>query len=235
MPEAGASRRTRGSNHAKHRAHSYYHEIIVDLGYYAPLHHLARRDAALRLIDFAALRMHVNVPAATRAAQDPLLVTLGPRQMRLDGTPHVLVRTMTDGRRLAVGIPGIQVDRGTETLGTLAVHLHNAIEFIADGHHARLWGFDTALIPFLFTKASRMAHAMALVARETGATPFLLFKTIPDIGLLPNFPKPCKYQPAHPLFADEPPPDGADVFATPWQRVGYPAFDLATFADGASP
>jgi hypothetical protein len=156
--------------------------------------------------------------------------------MRLDGTPHVLVRTMADGRRLAVGIPGIQVDRGTETFDTLAVHLRNAIEFIAGGHHARLWGFDNALIPFLFTKASRMAHAMALVAREAGATPFLLFKTIPDIGLLPHFPKPQHYEPAQSSSADEPPPPaGTDLFTTPWQRVGYPGFHLGTFAAGASP
>lgn len=47
---------------AQHRAHSYYHEIIVDLGYFAPLHHAARGSVGLRLVDFTSLLSHKNVP-----------------------------------------------------------------------------------------------------------------------------------------------------------------------------
>lgn len=226
----------RARSFAQHRAHSYYHEVIVDLGYLAPLHHLVRRDPALRLVDFTGLRAHANVPSATRAARDPLLVTLKQRQMRFDGTPHVLVRTSHDGRQLAIGIPGIQVDRGTETFEDVAMHLRNAIEFIDDRHHTRIWGFDNALIPFLFTSATRKARAMELVAREKGPCPFLLFKTIPDIGLLPHFPKPAHYDPQRTLADDEPrPPADIHVFTTPWQRVGYLDFHLATFTEVRQP
>ncbi len=221
---------------AGHRAQSYYHEIIVDLGYYAPLHHLVRNDPALRLVDFAALRDHPNVPEATRRARDPLLVHLKQRQARFDGTPHVLVRTRPDGTRLALGIPGIEVDRGTETFRDVETHLGNAIEYIDDRHHARLWGFDNCLIPFLFTKASRMARAMAFVAKERGPCPFLLFRTIPDIGLLPHFPKPAHYDPNAVLTEDTSRPSKAiHVFTTPWHRVGCSDFHLNTFEEGRTP
>src|SRR5262249_13803035 len=64
-PKARVPKSNRNHAFALHRSNSYYHEIIVDLGYYAPLHHLVRSDAALRLIDFAPLIAHRNVPAAT--------------------------------------------------------------------------------------------------------------------------------------------------------------------------
>jgi len=220
---------------ALHRAHSYYHEIIVDLGYYAPLHHLVRTDPALRLIGFADLLAHKNVPAATRAAADPLLVQLKQAQMRFDGTPHVLVRTRPDGRHLAIGIPGIQVDRGTETFEAIEKHLRHAVEYVGAGHDRRLWGFDNCMIPFLFTSASRKVRAMALLAEICGTCPFILFRTIPDIGLLHQFPKPEHYDPARPVAADEwKPPADIHVFTGAWQRVGYRDFHLRTFDEGGA-
>lgn len=228
------SRRSR--SFALHRAHSYYHEIIVDLGYFAPLHHLVRSDPTLRLIGFADLLAHKNVPAATRAAADPLLVHLKQAQMRFDGTPHVLVRTHTDGRRLAVGIPGIQVDRSTETFETIEKHLRHAVEYVSDGHDRKLWGFDNCRIPFLFTSASRKARAMALLAEICGTCSFILFRTIPDIGLLHHFPKPEHFDPDRPVEADEwKPPSDIHVFTGAWQRVGYRDFHLDTFDERGAP
>jgi len=208
-------RSKRNRPNAQHRAHSYYHEIIVDLGYFAPLLFLARSNPTLRLIDFSQLLSHANVPAATRAAHDPLLVTLKRGQTRFDGTPHVIVCSGS-GAPLSIGIPGIQVDRGTETFERVEAHLRNAVEYITDGHHTRLWGFDNCMIPFLFTSEARKSRAMAYLKSESGAYPFLLFKTIPDIGLLRQFPKP---------------PDTHHLFTTPWQRVGFPDFVLSTFEE----
>src|SRR6266481_7159806 len=106
---------TRNFSFALHRSNSYYHEIIVDLGYHAPLYHFVRSDQNLRLVDFARLIQHPNVPLQTREAKDPLLIQLKDTQLRFDGTPHLLIRTRADGDTLPLGIPGIQVDRATES------------------------------------------------------------------------------------------------------------------------
>jgi hypothetical protein len=230
------TKKKRSKSFAEHRAHSYYHEIIVDLGYYAPLHHLIRNDPTLRLIDFARLRTHENVPHTTRVAADPVLVHLKQAQMRFDGTPHVLVKSRHDGVRVAIGIPGIQIDRGTETFESLEKHLRHAVEYVSDRHDAKLWGFDNCVIPFLFTIVSRKTRAMAFLSELRSSCPYILFKTIPDLGLLHHFPKPDHYDSGREHQADEwvPPPD-IHVFTTGWQRVGYPDFFLNTFDEiGAS-
>src|SRR5205807_1222950 len=94
-------------NHAfaLHRSNSYYHEIIVDLGYHAPLRYFTDKDAALRLIGFAELLAHRNVPETTRQSKDPLLIELKYEQLRFDGTPHVIVLTRPDSVTLPLGIP----------------------------------------------------------------------------------------------------------------------------------
>src|SRR5216683_4928469 len=63
---------TRNFSFALHRSHSYYHEVIVDLGYFAPLHHFTRSNPNFRLINFVQLMQHPNVPRRTREADDPL-------------------------------------------------------------------------------------------------------------------------------------------------------------------
>ena len=125
--------------------------MIVDLGYHLPLRYLTDNDPALRLIDFAQLLEHPNVPLATRQSKDPLLIPLKHDAVRFDGTPHVIVRERPDGVSLALGIPGIQVDR-TDSFEQIEKHILHAIEFIEDRHYERHWGFDNCVIPFLFTK-----------------------------------------------------------------------------------
>jgi hypothetical protein len=226
---------TRNFSFALHRSNSYYHEIIVDLGYHAPLHHFVRSDPNLRLVDFARLTQHRNVPQQTREAKDPLLIQLKDTQLRFDGTPHLLIRKGTDGVALPLGIPGIQVDRGTESFQQLAKHLLHAIEFIEDRHFARHWGFDNCLIPFLFTNESRKIRAMEFVRQERGRCAFLLFQTIPDIGLLRHFPRPEHYAPDYQYIEGEPVhPSNIRIFTNPWQRVGYADFYLSTFSENPS-
>lgn len=221
---------TKRSRAPIHRAHSYYHEMIVDLGYFAPLYLLTRQNPHLRLVDFAQLLVHENVPALTRSASDPLLVTLKRGQTRFDGTPHVIV--CASGAALSIGIPGIEVDRGTETFERVEAHIRNAVEYIDDRHHANVWGFDNCMIPFLFTSEARKVRAMAYLTKERGAFPFLLFKTVPDIGLLRHFPKPQNYDPSHVPEEGEPRfPETINLFATPWSRAGCPEFRLDTFEE----
>jgi hypothetical protein len=77
---------------------------------------------------------------------------------------------------------------------------------------------------------ARKERAMQFVRETRGARPFLLFKTIPDIGLLPQFPKPEHYDRKHQHADDDwAPPDSIHVFTNAWSRVGYPDFYLNTF------
>jgi hypothetical protein len=220
-PGAKPSRSQRNHAFALHRSNSYYHEVIVDLGYHAPLRYLADHDPALRLIGFAQLLEHQNVPAATRQSKDPLLIQLKNAQLRFDGTPHVIVRQRADGV-FALGIPGIQVDRGTESFDQIQRYIQHAIEFVEDRHYERHWGFDNCVIPFLFTKKLRKNRALQYVRAERSRCPFLLFQTVPDYGLLRHFPRPEHYDPAY-HYQD------GEVRHPEWQRAGCPDFFLNTF------
>jgi hypothetical protein len=72
IAKRGPSDADRNHAFAPHRAHSYMHELIVDLGYHLALRYLCDHDPALRLVDFAQLLAHPNVPLSTRRARDPL-------------------------------------------------------------------------------------------------------------------------------------------------------------------
>ncbi len=99
-------------------------------------------------------------------------------------------------------------------------------DFLA--HYARHFGFDTCVIPFLFTQSSRKRHVMAYVEKKYGPCKFLLFKQIPDFHQdLDHFPKPAHYDRGY-QYADHEwrPPDTIHVITTPWQRVGFPDFHL---------
>jgi hypothetical protein len=227
--DAKPSKTRRNFSFALHRSNSYYHEVIVDLGYFAPLHHLVRNDPSLRLLDFAQLIAHQNVPQLTRQARDPLLIELKRGQLRFDGTPHLIIRKRGDGVSLPAGIPGIQVDRGTESFRQVEEHLIHAIEFVEDRHFESHWGFDNCIIPFLFTNEARKNRAMEFVRVERGICSFLLFQTIPDLGLVRHFPRPEHYDPKYLYIEGEPVhPDSIRLFTNSWQRVGYPDFCLNT-------
>lgn len=229
-PEAKPAKAKRNHAFALHRSNSYYHEMIVDLGYYLPLRFLVANDPALRLLDFAQLLAHPNVPRATRQARDPLLIPLKSEETRFDGTPHLIIRTRADGVQLPLGIPGIQVDRATESFAQIEKHLLHAIEFVEGRHYERHWGFDNCLIPFLFTKEVRKNRAMQFIKKQRGTCSFLLFQTIPDLGLEPHFPKPQHYDRDYRFEpSDWVPPEAIHIFTNPWQRVGYPDFYLQTF------
>jgi hypothetical protein len=228
-PDAKAPKSQRNHAFALHRSNSYYHEMIVDLGYHLPLRYLVDHDPALRLVGFAQLLEHSNVPATTRQSKDALIIQLKKAQLRFDGTPHVIVRTRAEGV-FSIGIPGIQVDRGTETFAMVEQHIEHAIEFIGERHHERHWGFDNCVIPFLFTKEVRKNRALDFVRAQRGACNFLLFQTIPDYGLLRHFPRPEHYDRSyHYQDGEAPHPDNIHVFTNPWQRAGCPDFFLNTF------
>jgi hypothetical protein len=73
---------------------------------------------------------------------------------------------------------------------------------------------------------------MELVRKERGKCAFLLFQTIPDIGLLRYFPRQEHYALDH-QYKDRDPvhPSSIRIFSNPWQRVGHPDFYLSTFSE----
>lgn len=229
-PDAASSSAKTNRNHAfaLHRSNSYKHEIIVDLGYHLPLRYLTNTDPALRLVDFAQLLKHQNVPAITRQSVDPLLIQLKESTLRFDGTSHVIVHTKPDGTVRSIGIPGIQIDR-TDSYKQIEKHITHALEFIEDRHFERHWGFDNCVIPFLFTKEVKKNRAMQFLQSVRSSCPFLLFQTIPDYAVLRHYPRPEHY--GHYHYKDDEPrhPESIRIFTNPWTRVGYPDFLLNTF------
>src|SRR5262245_30103190 len=81
-PNGPARKSNRNHAFALHRSNSFLHEILVDCGFYGPLRHLVRGNPSLRLIDFPSLLAHRNLPEATRAMNDPLLIQLKADQLR---------------------------------------------------------------------------------------------------------------------------------------------------------
>lgn len=226
-PETRPSKRRRNRAFAYHRANSYYHEIIVDLGYYLPLRYLVAANPALRLIDLNQLLQHPKVPSATRESRDPLLIKLRDAEMRFDGTPHIIARRAQDGEEYSLFLPGIQVDRGTETFAKVETHIQHALEFVESRHYERHWGFTSCIIPFLFTKAVRKERALEFLQQQRGKCATLLFQTIPDLGLEPHFPKPQQYDRSYQYRPGEwIPPVDIHIFTKPWRRAGLPDFDL---------
>lgn len=228
-PETRPRKRRRNRAFAYHRANSYYHEIIVDLGYYLPLRYCIAADPALRLIDFGQLLQRPEVPATTRESRDPLLITLRDAEMRFDGTPHIVVRKSSDGKEYSVFLPGIQVDRGTETFAKVETHILHALEFVDGLHYERHWGASNCVIPFLFTKTARKDRALEFLHKHRGTCAPLLFQMIPDLGLEPHFPKPQHYDRSYQhRHGDWAPAETIHIFTRPWQRAGLPDYDLLT-------
>lgn len=90
--------------------------------------------------------------------------------------------------------------------------------------------------PFLFTKEVRKNRALQFVRQTRGKCSFLLFRTIPDLGLAPHFPKPQHYDRTYQYHPSEwVPPEDIHLFTSPWQRAGFPDFYLNTFDEEAAP
>ena len=209
-----------------HRSNSYPHELIVDLGFYAPMHLASKLDGTLhvhmakRLMDgdcFMIETKHgprrLGFPESTRESDDPFNVPMGgDRAIRFDGTPFLLERNGS-----FIFVPGIEVDRRTEglttrapkdpTRTTLARHLDDIMEFFESKKHRSYYGFSMMMVPIITTNESHTESAMAYVEKKLGKCQYMLFDTLPDLALEPHFPKPS-----------------ADLFLRPKRRVGYKEF-----------
>lgn len=216
---------------AVHRSHWYEHEILVDLGFYAPLRYAVMKDPKLKLhtardlLNGASFTIRTQqgtqrlaVPNPTRFSDDPFLIKLKDgRKVRFDGTPFVLERELSDGSTSFIFVPGIEADRNTEglknvkpkdaTRTTLTGHLDEIMDFFGERGFLKHYGFNMMMVPIITTNETHTKNAKRHVEDTITACRYMLFKTLPDIAMEPHFPAP----------SDE-------YVIQPWSRVGQPPF-----------
>ena len=202
---------------AGHRSNSYPHEILADLGYQAPLH-AAAKAKGWTLIHAKTLMSGASFTVRTKDGVRSLGFPDSTRQSRtpfwgdMDMPPHLIDR----GDDL-IFIPGIQVDRSTESLRninpkdpkrtTLTKHLDEIISF----HQCKLfqsyYGFSSAIYPVITIDEPHELNARNYIQDRIGKCGYIVFKTIPDIAYLDHFPAPS-----------------AEIITTPWRRAGMADF-----------
>lgn len=185
----------------------------------------ARGAEGARLIDWSEILASKNMPNATRNSRKPHHVPVafaanGARldtEIAADTHPFGIERTI-DGRKSFVFFPGIEADCGTEPVDTNDYERSSiAKKFLAyraiaeQDIHRSHFGFPNLLVPFVTTTTARMASMMRLLERVTDGkgSKMFLFKTFPA------------------FTSFEPPwPAGGRMLTEPWQRAGYPAFNM---------
>lgn len=211
---------------AHHRSHSTFHEMDVDMGFYAPLRYAADHDQSLRLTTAADLLKHAHTPKQTREdMRDPFGFRLNPKdakskKRRFDGPPFIISRPSADGRMHNLCVPGIEVDRNANediisdnmARTTIGSHILEIVEFKKKGLQDHYLGFgDKMFVPIVVAHRSparaeaRMQNIMTWVKNELGPIGYIGFQTMPDIPMLRGYPAP-----------------NGDIITSPWKRVGHP-------------
>lgn len=209
-----------------HRLNSgpYPHDLL-DCLIDASIEYGVARDPSLRLRTWHELASgepfwkDKSTPAGTLRSRQPFRIRLSDGFLFPDGKPFTLEN---DTKFLA--IPGKEVDRDSEPGRPDQYHyisiekkLIKWREFFARRLYQHHYGFPNAVVPFVTTNETRMREIMALCLEVMGGPcSYLLFKTIPDYAFEPHFPVP-----------------NGDMLTTPWLRVGYPPFSLATLGEVA--
>lgn len=239
---------------ATHRSGSFAHELLVDLGVYAPLRFAVAQDQALvlfdarQLLDGAEFRLRTNsvehtafariqkfgdqehfetltVPVSTRTSADPFRITLrNGDTMRFDGTPFVLQRRMPDASTSSIFVPGVEVDRGTENLGNVAAK---------DRFRTTLTGHLDQIIAWFRERGFRDHYGMRMMMVPIITTSERRMQSA--MKYVQDAVGPCRYllfKTARDLVSLEHFPEpSADMFVSPWNRVGFEpfAFDVRGF------
>jgi hypothetical protein len=200
-----------------HRSNSYFHECVTDLCFQAPLRLFGKQH---KLFTPAELLKHPNFPETSKKDDNPFGIYLDGAPVNYDSPPYVL--TINDK---TYGIPGIQTDRCTEgntskDVGrtTLAKHISQFFQALKEDKFEKKFGMDSIVFPILLVN-SRFDHeakwkrreqeVMDWVKKDYGSSEHLLFKQVEEIGDLEHFP-----------------PPSADIFTTPWKRVGHSDFSF---------
>lgn len=152
------------------------------------------------------LLFHPDIPEETRRAKNHI-IKMAERTVHPDGYPFII---QTD--RKTYHFPGLEVQMGTEGIDTedkTRPSFSNKFaaykEFIDKGYYRSHFGFENCLVPFIFVNERHMWNSIAYVEKHYGKCAWMLFKLVPNLPQMRNFPEPSPY------FWD-----------TPWMRAGYP-------------
>jgi hypothetical protein len=182
---------------------------------------LGARERAVRLITWNDILTSVSLPEETRCSPKPFSIPVrfegATVSIAADGQPFGIARRDNHGSAYFF-CPGIEADCGTEPIDTSDFErssiykkfiLYLAIE--EQCRHRTHFGFPNFYVPFVTTKAVRLASMMRLLERITrgAGSRFILFKTFPAFT---SFEKPLGPS-GHMLTED-------------WQRVGHPPFNF---------
>ena len=171
-------------------------------------------------------------PASTRESKTPFVIPLtftyqytvggSVRHKKLDTVVKHDWKpfgfTSRANTKAQVFFPGIEFDRHTESLdradynaASIQRHIQSARALAAEDGYSTHYGIPNAFVPWVTISDARMRSIMNEVEKATGGkgSKMFLFKSIPDFSAFETFP----------------PADGA-MLATPWQRVGFPDFDI---------
>ncbi len=168
----------------------------------------------LQLIPWLDLAATGKIPQATIESSEPHAIPLASGKLIPDGKPFAIKH----GNAWRF-ILGKEIDRGTEPLSTgharrsIRQKFEHYAECFSNKLYTRHYGFPNSIVLFITTSPKRMASMMELCGEVIGPCSYLLFAHTTDWANAPRFP----------------PPNG-DMLG-PFERVGHPPFNLATFGE----
>lgn len=205
------------TRHCVGYANPYLHEVLI-CKTIACLEILCKETPGYTFIPWQELLLFKQVPQATKNAQDPFLMTAGTGCIRPDGLPFVIRIDDANGKQQNLCFPGIEVDMGTEVLGSRSSSTRTSLRNKFKGYieiakkrvYTSHFGFPNMLVPFISTSTRRMNNMEKVLLEESNnqGVSFIFFMSIDQLESNPT--------PQHYL----------DFYSAPWQRVGHPDFCL---------
>ncbi len=211
--------RGRLAHRARRPPEPYAHQLLNDL-VDASIDIGVRRDPTLRLIGWREILAHPKLPNPTREATHPFRIPVAGVTLIPDGRPFVIERKLADGARRYLCVAGKEIDRHTEPLvptdlerSGIARKLDLYRAFFSGRVYQSHYGFPNSVVLIITTNARHLENMLALTRKLIGPCSYLLFKHVPDWAHASRFPTPS-----------------GDMLG-PYERVGHPPFNLATFGD----
>jgi hypothetical protein len=198
----------------------------------------------LRLITHREILDHPACPDGTRHSADPFSIPvrfqyrgrsgsalLADTHKEHDWTPFGVAHAAGDGRERKIFFPGIEFDRRTEPLesdrvdrASITRHLLAILALLDEGYH-RHFGLPSVYVPIVTIGDARKHSIQRLLLKLTGGqgSERILLKSTNDF-----------------TSWDAPPPATDRMLVAPWDRAGYPPFDVlnalgAGYADVSDP
>lgn len=203
-----------------------------------------RQRASLRFITHREILDHPACPETTRSAPDPFSIpvrfeyrgrsgatVLADTHKEHDWTPFGVARALGDGRERKIFFAGLEFDRRTEPLETdradrasVTRHLQAILALLGDGYRRHL-GLPSVYVPIVTVGDARKQSIQRLLLKLTGGrgSDRILLKSTTDVASWEALP-----------------PATDHMLSAPWERAGYPPFDIlqvlgASYTDAPEP